>query len=51
VAGSTIREADQILVIEAGQIGESGSHDQLLAQASSTPPNSPGIGRIMERRK
>ena len=29
---STITHADQIVVIEAGQIIESGTHDQLLAQ-------------------
>jgi subfamily B ATP-binding cassette protein MsbA len=29
---STIRFADRILVIEAGQVAESGSHDELLAQ-------------------
>jgi ATP-binding cassette subfamily B protein len=28
---STVREADQILVIEAGQVAETGTHDELLA--------------------
>jgi ATP-binding cassette subfamily B protein len=28
---STIREADQILVADSGQISERGTHDQLLA--------------------
>jgi ATP-binding cassette subfamily B protein len=28
---STVREADQILVIEAGQVVETGTHDELLA--------------------
>jgi ATP-binding cassette subfamily B protein len=28
---STIRSADQILVIDDGRIAESGTHDQLLA--------------------
>jgi ATP-binding cassette, subfamily B, bacterial len=27
---STVREADQILVIESGQVAETGTHDQLL---------------------
>jgi subfamily B ATP-binding cassette protein MsbA len=29
---STIRKADQILVIEAGHIVERGNHDQLIAK-------------------
>lgn len=30
---STIRQADRILVIDRGQIVESGSHDELVAES------------------
>ncbi len=45
---NTLREADRILVMEAGQIVESGSHDELLAARGSMPGC--GVSRPVLRR-
>lgn len=54
---STVRSADQILVVEAGQIVERGTHDQLLATGGRYAElyrtqfeKQPEIGAVQERR-
>ncbi|MFD4873217.1 ABC transporter ATP-binding protein [Streptomyces sp. NPDC058420] len=54
---STVRSADQILVVEAGQIVERGTHDQLLATGGRYAElyrtqfeKQPEIGPVQERR-